>query len=267
MKDLAVPLFGGRWEADHECLRTSTSQALAHFETENDLPVGYVQNVCVPIALLLIDRLPAQGPQIVGIVGGPGAGKTSLGDGISLAIDALLDSSEACVRISLEDFYFDVDARRMRGIRWRATPGSHDTSRLNEVVNMIRSASSVFELPRFDMSRDQPMPPEVVQGPVRIAIFEGWLVGSEIDDYMALTASLSFLIYMDGSEHDLKRWRFARERLLNERGLGMSPSAMEAFWQDVLGPGIRDWVVPIRRSANLVLDIGSSHVIERAYLK
>lgn len=119
-------------------------------------------------------------PQRVGIGGGQGAGKTTLGRLIEVACSQV---GLRTLVIGIDDFYRTREARQemARAIHplfeTRGPPGTHDLAALDSVLT-ASSASGAFELPRFDKGLDDRVDGVRVEGPFDLVVLEGWCVGA-----------------------------------------------------------------------------------------
>src|SRR3569832_961712 len=83
---------------------------------------------------------------VVGLVGAPGAGKSTLAAALTAAMaaqpDGMLYTTRApesgrplrALTVSLDDFYFEPAERHARGLPFRGPPGTHDIERLDRFL-------------------------------------------------------------------------------------------------------------------------------------
>ncbi|TVQ57272.1 MAG: glycerate kinase [Spirulina sp. DLM2.Bin59] len=120
-------------------------------------------------------------PMVLGILGGQGTGKTTLG----VMVTALLkQQGHRPLSFSLDDLYLSYGERQALQaqeprLQWRGPPGTHNVAQGIQVLDHLRAGQPVA-VPRFDKSLwggagDQGEP-EPVAG-VDVVIFEGWFVG------------------------------------------------------------------------------------------
>lgn len=132
------------------------------------------------LAALLIDHWRVRGVAAVGVGGGQGAGKSTLG--------ALLQSAGAfyglkvCV-LSIDDFYL-TRAERLRLaadvhplFATRGPPGTHAIDLAGETIRALERPGRVV-VPRFDKGLDDRQGEVIVEGPADIVVLEGWCVGA-----------------------------------------------------------------------------------------
>ena len=178
--------------------------APALLDTYRQLPDGpddYRQ-----LASLLIDRWSARDSRFVGIGGGQGAGKSTLGRLIAAAGEWRGLRVEV---LSIDDFYLSQEARASLGrdvhplLATRGPPGTHDLEALDRVVRALRRPG-VVEVPRFDKGLDDRVAPVSVDGPVDLVVLEGWCVGAPPRGDDESDAPINALERDDDS---LGRWR------------------------------------------------------------
>ncbi len=213
----------------------------------------------IPLADLLVSRLGSKHTCLIGIAGPPGAGKTSLTSTLSIIVRELSDKPVAVV--SLDDFYLTPSERQSLGYKWRAVPGTHDVQLLSAFLQEVRSETAKISIPRYDTRLETRLQSLVTDRP-RLMLFEGWFAGALVSGYELLSSSLDYLIYLDMNHELAYRSRLKREariRTESNNTMGMSESETETFWREALLPGINQWVIPLRRRADLTLTIDEQH--------
>lgn len=232
---------------------------------------GYLFDLLAPLTMALSDRAAARSrPLLVGLGGGPGAGKSTLSALLAACLPVAVPGAPRCLGVSLDDFYRSREERLRRGFRWRTLPGTHDTERLDTFLSDLDRAAAPFAVPRYDLGRDAPAADEVLALAPEICIFDGAMVGARLPGYEGLARRLDMLVYLDVAVPLLKEWRFARERNIRDRtggAAGFAPAEMQAFWDEALGPSIEKWVRPNAKIADLVIAIGPGRRIEGARIR
>jgi D-glycerate 3-kinase len=182
--------------------------------------------------------------------------------------------------ISIDDFYLTragqvaLAAGGNRYIRQRGLPGTHDVALGTRTLDSLRSlgAAGRLALPAYDKSAhsgrgdrrpeaDWPM----LEGPLDIAIVEGWMLGfvplghgavpdpefRVVDDHLAAYAAwyerLDAFIWLEPEDFNyVRRWRAEAEEKMIESGRpGMTPEEVAAFVEPYLAayaayyPGLR----------------------------
>ena len=132
------------------------------------------------LAALLLDRWYDQGVQYVGIGGGQGAGKSTLGRLLTQAGE--LSGLRICV-LSIDDFCLP-QAERLALARQvhpllatRGPPGTHDVTLCRSVLDALPYAREVAA-PTFDKGRDDRTGMRTLVGHMDVVVLEGWCVGA-----------------------------------------------------------------------------------------
>ncbi len=131
-------------------------------------------------AILALDW-KEQNRRIVGISGGQGAGKSTLGRLIEAACAE--NAVRACV-LSLDDFYLTRSERQKLAaeihplFETRGPPGTHDLAGCSKVITSLLGTGET-ECPRFDKGLDDCGAPVRKRGPFDLVVLEGWCVGAE----------------------------------------------------------------------------------------
>ncbi|MCA6574498.1 MAG: glycerate kinase [Pseudanabaena sp.] len=141
----------------------------------------------IPLARKLAHQQQKLGrPLIQGLLGGQGAGKTTLGLVLNILLKHL---GKTFLSISLDDFYKTyTDRQKLRERRpvliWRGPPSTHDVDLGIQVLQQLRDRYSdqpqPTAIPRFDKSlhngAGDRIGTEISHG-ADIVVFEGWFVG------------------------------------------------------------------------------------------
>jgi D-glycerate 3-kinase len=132
------------------------------------------------LAARLAEEWKRTRPRCIGLAGGQGAGKTTLGRLIERACGEL--GLRACI-VALDDFYLSRDARRTLAARvhplfeTRGPPGTHDVLALDRALEALLAPGEVT-MPTFDKGRDDCGTGVRVRGPFDLVVLEGWCVGA-----------------------------------------------------------------------------------------
>ncbi len=158
------------------------------------------------IAGLLANEWSVRPPGFIGLAGGQGAGKSTLGRLIATACAGL--GTRVCV-LSLDDFYFPRSVRRELAERvhplleTRGPPGTHDMASCLEIVTRLRTLGrdEELELPVFDKGIDDRRGSRRVQGPFDAVLLEGWCVGARPEEAERLEAPINSLESTRDGDH------------------------------------------------------------------
>ena len=157
------------------------------------------------LAALLVDHWCRRGVATVGVGGGQGAGKSTLGRLITEAGTVFGIRIEV---LSLDDFYLTKKERHRLAetvhplLATRGPPGTHAVERLGEAMAALRRPGTV-DVPRFDKGTDTRSGFSRIDGGVDVVVLEGWCVGAP-----AAESAIDEPINALEREHDAHaRWR------------------------------------------------------------
>lgn len=198
---------------------------------------------------------------IVAFVGGPGAGKTTLTRLIGTILTHGFGFRTASM--SSDDFYLPKSERLKRGLQWRGLPESHDVAALKEALDSLKNARAIPRLPRFDLGLDDRAGFDAIPGPLDFCLFEGWMSAALIDRFGRDAATFAdYTIFLKMDVESLRSARLEKESKIRSQSnlrLGLSPSAMERFWEEIIRPGLDEFVFPFERSADLTISLDAAH--------
>lgn len=126
-----------------------------------------------------------QAPQIIGINGSQGSGKSTLGDYLCSMVAERHDVVAIC--LSMDDFYLTRSQRITLAreihplLASRGLPGTHDIDLAISTINSLKSGQDETLITRFDKSTDDRCDIsdcDKVSGPVGLIILEGWCFGA-----------------------------------------------------------------------------------------
>lgn len=171
--------------------RAATPELLACLEAlDPDAPEDYRQ-----LAALLASEWKSSRPRWVGLGGGQGAGKSTLGRLIEAACPVV--GLRACV-LGIDDFYWPLSTRRQLArtihplLETRGPPGTHDVARCREVMERL-SRDEEVEVPVFDKGIDDRSGTRRLSGPFDVVVLEGWCVGAQASPAAALLSPINEL--------------------------------------------------------------------------
>lgn len=198
---------------------------------------------------------------LVGMIGLPGAGKSTLAGQIARALDEIRAET-----VSLDDFYLTREQRMARGLPFRGPPGTHDLELLERFLTDVRRRESQIEIPVFDRGTEDRAPPRRCQGPLDLLVIEGFLVGIDAPGYGALRRALDRLIFVEIAEEAALLSRRKREAMQVAAGRGgMSDEEVVRFWQQALWPQVEPYVLPVRCRADVVVSLRPDHSLQMVY--
>lgn len=145
------------------------------------------------------------------VCGLQGTGKSTLAAQIAALAHA---RGLRAATLSIDDFYL-TRAQRQRLARdvhpllaTRGPPGTHDVALALRTLDALRAGESVA-LPRFDKLADERLPEsrwERIDGPVDLAIFEGWFLATPPEGEAALIEPINALERDEDADGTWRRW-------------------------------------------------------------
>jgi len=246
------------------------------------------------LAALLACEWASEAPKCVGLAGGQGAGKSTLGRLIESACASL--GLRVCV-LSLDDFYLSRRSRKALArsvqplLETRGPPGTHDILRCREAMHRLGQPGEV-SLPIFDKGLDEPVGTRRVRGPFDLVLLEGWCVGAApVDEaslgdpinalereqdvdaiwrryvnaqlgeaYGATWEELDYLVYLRVPDlAAVRRWRLQQEDALPEyQRLGSEAVALFVQYYERI---TRSMMVSLPERADLTVELADDHSI------
>lgn len=183
-------------------ISSQLTEILSLAASERQLPSSYVGGFTELIAPLIDEtlvRTDTDAPQIIGVQGCQGSGKTTLCEFFKLYLE---HTHEATVEIcSIDDFYLTKQERQTlsktthRLLETRGVPGTHDTALILETFDAFKSGRHqqvpVFKKQIDDRADRSEWQEWAVQPD--ILIFEGWCVGIPAQTSSSLSIPVNHL--------------------------------------------------------------------------
>ncbi|MDH5423925.1 MAG: hypothetical protein OEY29_02890 [Gammaproteobacteria bacterium] len=203
---------GAVWPSKQPLSKLDTEQlskrTLPHFMqllSEEKIPaeanlIEAHKNLYVPFCAWLAAQ-PKSVPQIIGINGSQGSGKSTLTKILSNILEH--GFNKRVVSFSIDDLYKTKQSRQLLAreihplFATRGVPGTHDIDLGIAVIeHLLRKQNTELAIPVFDKSCDDRLPESEwtkFQGECDIVLFEGWCVGAACEADEALLTPVNTL--------------------------------------------------------------------------
>jgi pantothenate kinase-related protein Tda10 len=216
-----------------------------------------LRNVYIPLAQHIVKSYGnGRTCFVVGITGGPAAGKTTLAEILDLIF--LNGFHLNTIRFSSDDLYLPPTMRRALGHKWRGAD-TLDLAAARNIFECLQKGAAFVDVPRYDLAADDRRQSERLHGPWSICLFEGWLVGKIVTDAFGASRNvINYLIFLDAAREYLKSARFKRKeniRLRSQGREGLCEEDMSQFWQERIVPSMVAFTLPYRREADLIIRV------------
>lgn len=222
-----------------------------------------IESVYVPLAQELGERLLRRPPPpvpIVAVIGGVAVGKSTSAHVLQQSLLTLPEKPRVEL-VATDGFLLSNRELEARGLTMRkGFPETYDTSALERFLVAARAGAPELRVPVYSHEMYDVVPDEeqVVRG-ARVVIVEGLGLTQT-----TLAPLLDFVIYVDADERDVREWFLARF-------LSMFPPDLldvaQQAWEEINVPNLHEHILPARATADLVLEKGPDHSVQRVVLR
>lgn len=222
-------------------------------------------------------------PFIVGISGSVAVGKSTTARLLQLLLSRQMPDQKVQM-LTTDGFLYPNAELKRRGILARkGFPESYDMQRLTKFLVDVKADLTV-DAPLYSHQLYDVVPEETEQvGQPDLLIVEGINVlqtGSASPIYYSDLYDLT--LYVDAAETDIQRWYLERFNTLLDRAQtnpddyyyetarGDRPTALQmarGVWQSVNLPNLRDYILPTRDRASVILHKTQDHSIDQVALR
>ncbi len=227
-------------------------------------------------------------PFVIAIAGSVAVGKSTTAR-VLQALLARWPVHPTVELVTTDGFLYPNAELARRGLMERkGFPESYDVRRLLEVLSALKAGAERVAVPVYSHTTY-----DVVEGETAtiaaadIVIVEGINVLQVPPtragvDQLHVSDFFDFSIYVDAAEHDIEQWYIDRTFALRDRAFRepdsffhfLTPLADDDvrefarhIWREINGRNLRENIAPTRSRADLVLQKGPDHAVERVLLR
>lgn len=202
-------------------------------------------------------------PFAIGLAGGVASGKSTL----AALISEHLREAGLSVRVVATDGFLFSNARlnRLGLMERKGFPDSYDMARLGRFLDRVASGARRLSVPTYSHAEYDVGPSERFSRP-DVLVLEGLIaLRPEI-------RPLDLALYVDATEEQqygwyldrflrLLRWKSPRLAAILKESGGTPEGLARDVWDRINGPNLRDYVLPTRSRAELILRKADDHTV------
>lgn len=259
------------------------------------LPISRLLNLYVTaiqqrhrVTATFLGRPASRSPFIIGLAGSVAVGKSTTARVLQALLSRWPDHPDVAL-VTTDGFLFPNAVLEQRGLMHRkGFPESYDLPRLLSFLRAVRSGEAIATAPVYSHLQYDILPDtELTVAQPDILILEGLNVlqrGSTAEGASRLFVSdfFDFSIYVDADEADIQTWFFERFRRLRETAFQNPASYFHRYaalsleealkfathaWNNINAVNLRENIAPTREHANLILEKGKDHSVQRVRLR
>lgn len=223
-------------------------------------------------------------PFVIGIAGSVAVGKSTTARLLQILLKEAFPGKKVQL-ITTDGFLYPNVVLKEKGLTERkGFPESYDMPALihfmDQVKEGMKASAPVYSHKTYDIIPDRY---DVVDNP-SILIVEGInVLQLPSNQRIYVSDYFDFSIYVDASEKDIKKWYLERFGMLLDGAfndpnnyyysLAQSGKREEAFelartiWRQVNHVNLRDYILPTKNRADLIIEKGHDHVINELFLR
>ncbi len=231
----------------------------------------------------------AKVPYLIGIAGSVAVGKSTTARILQTLLTRCFDNPKVDL-VTTDGFLYPNQTLQERGMMKRkGFPESYDLRRLVRFVAAIKSGHAPVQAPIYSHLSYDIIPHEyqrldhpdilIIEG---LNILQGYQTKTGEKSQVFVSDFLDFTIYVDAQEYHLQQWYIERFLRLRETAFQDEMSYFRHYakvstneaihiarqiWTDINGLNLQENILPTRERANLILEKGHHHSIQRVKLR
>lgn len=231
----------------------------------------------------------AKVPYLIGIAGSVAVGKSTTARILQTLLTRCFDNPKVDL-VTTDGFLYPNQTLQERGIMKRkGFPESYDLRRLVRFVADIKSGHAPVQAPIYSHLSYDIIPHEhqcvdhpdilIIEG---LNILQGYQTKTGEKSQVFVSDFLDFTLYVDAQEYHLQQWYIERFLCLCETvfqdemsyfchyaklPIDEAIQIARQIWTDINGLNLRENILPTRERANLILEKGHHHSIQRVKLR
>lgn len=240
------------------------------------------------VTATFLGRPATKSPFIIGLGGSVAVGKSTTARVLQALLSRWPDHPHVDL-VTTDGFLYPNAVLQQKGLLQRkGFPESYDLPRLMTFLRAVRSGEEMATAPLYSHLHYDIVPgADLRVAQPDILILEGLNVlqrSATVEDAPRLFVSdfFDFSLYVDADEDAIKTWFFERFRHLRETAFQNPASYFHRYaelpldeamrfainaWEQINGVNLRENIAPTREHANLILEKGPDHLVQRVRLR
>ena len=200
-----------------------------------------------PIISRALSSQTSQGPLLIGLGGGAGAGKSTLAYFLKIGLEI---KGKRVLIIGEDEFIKSPEKRKALGTEW-------DENHLNlpaaaKALQEIKAGQKSITIPSYDRQSRQVIEKKINLHSIDIVIFEGLHALSRERKLSKLGTFMDFGIFFEANIADLEIRRFQQER---EKPYPRTSAQMSKHWREGIFPDLKRNIQPTKQHADFVIKL------------